>query len=615
MTVPSYTEDMTDVATGDEASGWVEFAGTNSFDGQGSPSYQDNEYPYIQGSYAVTQTCSKSATLASLGYDHGSTISLPTDGAFLVWQSFSSPYILDDYAGTSTTFAGMMVLIGDDVNNFGVWDVGGVDKGVMPYGGWQCHAVNTTVSADLTDGTKTIDRYVGAAIAITAYPSKGEPHQVDAMRFGRCSAIFEYGEAANYADIDGFAIQNDSISNMWGLIQVTAGGYLWQGRMQLGSVSNAVDFRDSNTTVFIKWTPKVTTNFNTIEVLNSGSNVEMTGFTFQVLDTTTASRGRFLMTDDADVALDTCTFIDMDTFTFSTSTNTVTIDSCIFRRCGQVNQGDADFDSCIFDSSTAAVTLSASNIDDIDDCAFTSDGSNHAIELTSDHAGNSYTLTDCTYSAYASADGSTGNESIYNNSGGAVTINIAGGDTPTIRNGTSASTTLVINPVTLQLTVTDIDTTLPISAARCLVTVSDGVNFPYNASVTVSGSGTTATVTHNSHGYTAGANVNIQGASPDVYNGAYAINITSVDNYTYTTNESIGSSPATGSITATTALINGITNTSGVISDTRSYNNDQDITGRVRMSTSSPYYKQTPISDTVDKTSGKSINVQMISDE
>ena len=63
----------------------------------------------------------------------------------------------------------------------------------------------------------------------------------------------------------------------------------------------------------------------------------------------------------------------------------------------------------------------------ITDCSFQSDGTSHAIELTSACAGNSYTLTDLVVSGYASSDGSTGNEVIYNNSGGTVTINVDGG--------------------------------------------------------------------------------------------------------------------------------------------------------------------------------------------
>jgi hypothetical protein len=453
MAAASYTEDLTDIATGDENGTWTIFS-TNE---QGSPSYIDADYPYIQGSFAVTQTCSKSKTLANLGFDFGQAINLPADGAFLVWQLFASPFAIDDYVGTSTTYGGMHVLVGADVSNFGWWDVGGSDKSPNPYGGFQCHAVNTTVAFDRETGTYVSDQVVGAGVALIAFPSKGEPHSVDVMRFGRCSAIFEEGDLGNgYATIPGFATENDNQINRWGLIQETAGGYLWQGRMQLGSVSNPVDFRDSDRTIFIKWTPKVTANFNLIEILNTDSNVEMTGFTFQVLDISTASRGRFLMTDDADVAIDKCTFIDMDSFIFSVGANTVTIDDTTFRRCGLVTQGGAAFDGCLFDEPSGPVGFEVTDLDVVDNCVFNSDGTGYAMELNASMAGNSYTMSGCSFVGYAGSDGDTGNEAIYNNTGGTVTIGVGTGQIPTVHDD-GTSTTIITASVPLYIIVKDTD--------------------------------------------------------------------------------------------------------------------------------------------------------------
>ena len=43
MTAPSYTEDLTDLATGDESTGWVELTGTigwEAYNANGTPAYQ-----------------------------------------------------------------------------------------------------------------------------------------------------------------------------------------------------------------------------------------------------------------------------------------------------------------------------------------------------------------------------------------------------------------------------------------------------------------------------------------------------------------------------------------------------------------------------------------------
>jgi hypothetical protein len=445
MAAPSYTEDLTDVDLAESATGWAEFTG-NSYNSQGSPAGGDADYPFIQGSYSVTQDCTKDTSIGSLGYDIGTGATLPTDGAFLVWQNFSSAGNIANYAN-----GGFRVVIGSSLSDFRAYYVGGVDKGTYPYGGWQNHAANPTLTADDTAGTPTTTyQYIGAAVNVTTGPKKGETHQVDVIRYGRCSSIFEFGDLGNgYCTFAGFAAVNDTTANRWGLIQETAGGYLWKGRMSLGTSTNPVDFRDTNKNVFIQWTPKVTPKFNTIEIINASSNVAMTGITFQVLDTTTASRGKWLTTNDATVTLDGCTFLDMDTFSFDSNT---TIDGCTFRRCEILYQNGCSFDACTFSNMTSAIGILCDDITNISNCIFVSDGTGHAIELTSAHIqGGEYTFTGNTFTGYASTSGSTGNEAIYNNSGNLITINVAGGDTPSIRNGTG-SFTIVNNTVTLTLT-------------------------------------------------------------------------------------------------------------------------------------------------------------------
>lgn len=93
--------------------------------------------------------------------------------------------------------------------------------------------------------------------------------------------------------------------------------------------------------------------------------------------------------------------------------------------------------------------------------AFTG-GTGHAIMISTP---GTYTFTGNTFTGYAATDGSTGNEAIYNNSGGLVTLNLAGGGTtPSIRNGAGAST-VVNNSVPVTVTVVDKDNN-PIATAQ-----------------------------------------------------------------------------------------------------------------------------------------------------
>ena len=71
----------------------------------------------------------------------------------------------------------------------------------------------------------------------------------------------------------------------------------------------------------------------------------------------------------------------------------------------------------------------------------------------------------------------------------------------------------------------------------------------------------------------------------------------------------------TGDITEGTVIIDGLlTNASGIVSDTRSYTANQSIVGRVRKSTSAPFYVTGAIAGTVDKDSGFSTTIQLVLD-
>lgn len=73
---------------------------------------------------------------------------------------------------------------------------------------------------------------------------------------------------------------------------------------------------------------------------------------------------------------------------------------------------------------------------------------------------------------------------------------------------------------------------------------------------------------------------------------------------------------AGGPLTVGTVIIDkDLTNASGIASDTRSYASNQPIEGRVRKSTSAPFYKTGNIVGTVDSGSGLSITIQLLDDE
>lgn len=291
---------------------------------------------------------------------------------------------------------------------------------------------------NLTGAPTTTAQYFGAAAVLSGASavSKGNPLGIDVLRYGRGEARIADGSTADgYATFGGFAATNDSLSNRWGLIQAVDGGYLVKGLVIFG-YSTAVDFRDSNTSILIDDTEKTVSSFNAFEVRQALSRVDLTNISFLALGTT--ARGNFITTNNADINITGCTFTSMGTFGFQSGS---TILTSTFRQCDLVTQTGATFTGCTFDSSRASASILSDNPSVISGCTFISDGSNHAIQIS---AAGSFNLTDHTFTGYATTDGSTGNEVIYNNSGGAVTLNSSGNTgTISIRNGAGASTTIV----------------------------------------------------------------------------------------------------------------------------------------------------------------------------
>jgi hypothetical protein len=434
MAAPDYTTDLNtfDLCENDGGT-FGDFTGMA--DG-GGPDDTDTD-DVIQGSYLTSAECKlKTAEIQSIYADFGSGITIPTDGAVLIWFKFDAGGLLEEYAS-----GGVRIVIGTSVGVWSAWIAGGVDKAPNPYGGWYNFAINpTTRVADYNLGSVSTYNLAGMACTLTAAgPTKGQPFKVDAMRYGRCSAIFQDGDIGNgYCTIDGFAEVNDDNTgtfgfNKWGLIQVVAGGYLWKGRMLFGD-TNPVDFRDSDRLIFIQDTPNVTPNFNTIEIANAGSNVEMTGFQFVCLSPlNTVSKGRWITTDDATVVLDACAFIDMDTFTFDS--NTAATD-CSWRRCGQIDPGGGDISGAFVDQSTvvgggspgggAVLWNDAADPNTyLDGSTFVKGaGSHHAIEFGTS-APITINLTDITVSGFSADDQQTDSALYFPDTGSDVTWNVA----------------------------------------------------------------------------------------------------------------------------------------------------------------------------------------------
>lgn len=277
--------------------------------------------------------------------------------------------------------------------------------------------------------------------------------------------------------------------------------------------------------------------------------------------------------------------------------------------CPEINAHGAAIQNCTITettSTTNVITFDA-NSSIVDTTLDVVDGDYH-IELGT--AVTAFTITDCTFNGTPDVDKihvlrTTGTVTITTTGSGIVAGDIT---------SEGATVVLVGTTVTVEVICKDASDSTNISGARVLLTADSGGPENYQESVTITRSGSTATVTHTAHDLSNGDKVFIEGADQSEYLGVKTISNVSTNAYDFTVSGT-PTTPATGTITSTTVLLDGTTNGSGVISDAAyEYTSDQPVTGRARKGTSSPLYQTSVIAGTITS-AGFSSTTFMISDE
>jgi len=543
----------------------------------------------VQGSNSVACTQTNNGT--NDVYVSGSW-NFSTDVHLRLWvnSSIVAPY------GKTEANDGVQIFLYDGTNT-AYWTVGGSDT----YdGGWKQFVVYTGNSPTSGSVTKSSITRIGVRINTSSKPRNVTNGWYDAWTYGNGYTITG-GTSGD--EIDWSHIASVDKTSAYGIVSEVDGVYFLSGDITIGSGSTTTYFKDEGQIAVFK-DLSVSSTLYKLTFAGSGCHVEIDGGVYS------AAGSQDFGFDADDSNLSSFSMKNKQLSNVSTSYfksgQTITNDS--FNGCGQIIPTTATFKNntiANYVGTTGAVVF-PSDDSNFSDLIFIN--CDNCIEYKSTSDSSSPNLTNITF------DDSSGNYDINNTSGSSVSLNNVGSNGNSYNPGGS-SVTFVSNPVTLKLVVKDTASPpVAIQSARALVWVTDSTNFPYQASVSITSSGTTATVTHTSHGLATNDNVIIEGANEDAYNGAYQITVTDSNTYTYTMSETT-TSPATGTIKSTFAYINGVTNSSGEISDTRSISSDQPIKGWIRKSSSSPYYKQGNVLGTVDSSNGLTVNLQLISDE
>jgi len=486
-----------------------------------------------------------------------------------------------------------------DGTNTAYWNIAGIDTYA---GGW----LNIVVYSDSTPDSGTVDTSsidrLGIEFGLTFSFKRVIDTWVDYLRYGDGLTITG-GTSGDEINLSGVAAID--LTNGYGIVEQNAqtGVNAIYGKILIGNGATTTWFKEDGT-VSIFADANVNSSLYGLRFQGTGCRGEIKGSTINAYN-----RKWFLDCDDADLVsmnIEGCTLVNINNSNFKSGQ---TINNNVFDNCGQIVPSTSTFNNNTISNyvGTSGAILYPTNDSNIESLTFINCDNGVEYDATSDStlpAFNDFTFDDV-----------SGNYDVNNTSGSAVSISKNNGSNPNSYNPGGSTVTFIGSSVTVGITVKDLSTNAVISNARVFLEVTSGVNFPYQASITITGTGTTATVTHTAHGLNTGDYVVIRGATPDVYNGQYSITVTGVNEYTYTTNQTIGSSPATGTITSTFLIISGLTDGSGYISNSRVYDVNQPFKGWIRKSTTSPYYRQGNLTDTVNSANGYNAVVLLSKDE
>jgi hypothetical protein len=607
MVVPTYATDLSLIDDADAV-------GNYSALGGGQAGLSDETDYFVETPQCVSKA---GFTASTRGFITNTGTNTVTAGdAIFVWGKQNNRNLMDIQAN-----GGMSFLVGDSTTAYDQFDVDGSDSDGSALAGWRTYAVDPTQTPSRTTGTPTTTNRVGFLWKILGSGSlKGNPNGMDVSRHGRELTIIN-GEAANYGTFDGAASFDSDASRAWGILTPVAGGYQFHGAFVMGTVATAVDFRDSDRVINVLEDPFLPAGFNEFEIRNASSNVEWTNIIISHLGISTPS---LLTLNVGTFTGELCQFNGFSTTVFAST------GSCInstWTSCDAIDVQGADISgSSILTPSVAANesgliwNISQDTNGSLDGMTFskTSGVAHHAIEFgTTIPSAASYTLRNCNFGTDFSAteDGTTGDETFhFLDTTGTITLNLVGCTGNFGYRSEGVVVTIVQDPVTLTVNVSD-QAGDPIESVRVLVEAADGTGpLPFEDAVTITQTAGVATVSHTAHGLVTNNYIVIRGAAQNGYNRQAQITVTDANTYTYAV-DSGTVSPATGSPVATGAIISGLTNASGIISDTRTYSGNQPFSGVARKSTSAPFYKSGSFSGVINSATGASANINLLDDQ
>ena len=317
---------------------------------------------------------------------------------------------------------------------------------------------------------------------VTTASVKGANVGIDAIRYGTggfltAGELISAGDGSdNPCTFLGFAGQNDSISNRWGILTSVSGSFELQGKFVIGQdnagTATLCRFEDSDRNLVIVDTPHAAADFTQLVIDHASTVCNLTNINITALGTT--NKGRFIVNSaDPEVLVVGGTWTGIGIITLRSNSE---FDGTVLRQTDQITLNGALLTGVTIDRNIATAAVVTSSLALLDECTFISDGTGHAVDLGT-IASTQAMNWNCSDTGYAATDGSTGNETIRVsvNSGQTLTINVASGASiPTVKNDGTGTVSVVSGQVTTTITVKAATGLAAIQGARVYLEADSG---------------------------------------------------------------------------------------------------------------------------------------------
>jgi len=429
---------------------------------------EDEAAGWTPGSYGTTTTdVAEAAAAVAESYATTSGVAYFTGSAIDVSNTLIYVYLFNNALQGSWTTGATALFIGDGTNRT-AFHMSGSDRKVFAHAdgptNWQCAVLDGSQAATMdtagetteVDGTfasmnlESIVDMGGSFITGSKALGGGYNVAVDILRYGNDGIRITAGGSGTEGTALEIATADRSTANQaaHGIFRELAPiAFGIQGPLTFGITTAATESRFIDSGISLVFEDRNVSNdkyYLNIEGNTSTTNV------FELRQSTIASAGPYVSIAANTGTIDTIVF---DGVTFSQLGNPITfsnladatgheVRNSTFDGCGQIDPGDITFEDNIISSSTeanGAVLLDADGSSNWTGLSFVRGTGGHGIYIS---ATGTHTLDAITFSGFDTSNGQT-NSAVFNDSGGSVTLEITGsGDSPTVRNGSGADTTI-----------------------------------------------------------------------------------------------------------------------------------------------------------------------------